>query len=307
MAVQYRPWREGDELELLQLWGGPEGAQAEQSRALLRPSSVDPWLRCIVAEDVVGTDQAAVPVAAGYVFAPRLHNQRLWAYVEVAADHRRAGIGSTLLTMLRHEAGQSPSGISTLRAKVTRGSTGAAFAGSTGMSQIQRSRIVEVSPGALPVSEFKDDAGPQLEEAATGSVELTSAVTQWYNAVHQWDPADMTLGQAQQFLLAESTGAGGAVVLRDKPKSHGGTIAAFALSYTQTRTDEPADVLVGCDTTLPASEQQAAVAALLAMLVYQYPVQVEVDDSMTALATVLEPLLVSGSARVIGETLVVSD
>lgn len=305
MAIRYRPWRDGDDLELLQVWGGPESAQAEQSRALFRPSSDSPWLRCIVAEDVV--DSVAVPVAAGYVFEPKLHDQRLWAYVEVGRDHRGAGTGATLLGMLRHEAGSSPSGVSTLRAKVVPGSDGAAFAAAAGFQQIQRSRIIEVAPGALAIPDFADDAGPQIEEAATGSVELTKAVTEWYNAVHAWDPADMTLGQAQQFLLSDTAGAGGAVVLRDKPKSAGGAIAAFALSYTQSRTEAPADVLIGYDTTLRPSEQSAAVASLLAMLVHQYPVQLEVDDSMTALVEVLEPLLAAGSAKVVSETLVVSD
>lgn len=304
MAIQYRPWREGDDLELLQIWGGPENPQAEQSRGLFRPSSDTPWLRCIVAEDSV--NGAAVPVAAGYVFEPKLHNRRLWAYVEVGRDHRRAGIGATLLGMLRNEAGRAPSGVSALRAKVVPGSGGAAFAGAAGFSEIQRSRIIEVSPGALAVPNLTDDDGPQLEEAATGSVELTKAVTEWYNAVHDWDPADMTLGQAQQFLLADTAGAGGAVVLRDKAKARGGAIAAFALSYTQSRTDAPADVLVGYDPALPPREQSAAVASLLAMLVYQYPVQLEVDDSMTALVEVLEPLLAAGSAMVVAETRVVT-
>ena len=305
MAIQYRPWRDGDDLELLQVWGGPPNPQAEQSRALFRPSSDSPWLRCIVAEDAM--DGVAVPVAAAYVFEPKLHDQRLWAYVEVSQAHRGTGIAATLLGMLRHEAGSSPSGVSTLRAKVVPGSDGAVFAAAAGFREIQRSRNIEVAPGALAVPNFDDDDGPQLEEAATGSVELTRAVTEWYNAVHSWDPADMTLGQAQQFLLADTAGAGGAVVLRDKPKSAGGAIAAFALSYTQSRTDAPADVLIGCDTGLRPSEQSAAVASLLAMLVYQYPVQLEVDDSMTALVEVLDPLLATGAARVVAETRVVSD
>lgn len=304
MAIEYRPWRDGDDLDLLQVWGGPESPQAEQSRGLFRPSSDSPWLRCIVAEDSM--DGVAVPVGAGYVFEPKLHNQRLWAYVEVGAGHRRAGVGATLLGMLRNEAQLSPSGVSALRAKVVPGSNGAGFAEAAGFGQIQRSRIIEVAPGALAVPNFADDDGPQLEEAATGSVELTKAVTDWYNSVHSWDPADMTLGQAQQFLLADTAGAGGAVVLRDKPKNQGGSIAAFALSYTQSRTDAPADVLVGYDTALRESEQQAAVASLVAMLVYQYPVQLEVDDSMSALVDVLDPLLAAGAAKVVAETRVVS-
>lgn len=307
MALNYREWRDGDDLELIQLWGGPENAQVEQARALFRPSSNTPWLRCIVAEDTVGSD-AGVPVAAAYVFEPRLHNQRLWAYVEVAADHRRAGVGSTLLAMLRNEAAGSPSGATALRAKVIPGSTGGDFALASGLAPIQRSRIVRVEPGALALPVFEDNGGPQLDEAATGSVELTTAVAAWYNAVHAWDPADMTLGQAQQYLLADTTGAGGAVVLRDKPQADGGRIAAFAISYTQARTDEPADVLVGYDPTLSPEEQEAAVASLLAMLVHQFPVLVEVDDSMTALVNVIDPLLAMGTASVSApETLVVSD
>ncbi|MBG6180673.1 GNAT family N-acetyltransferase [Arthrobacter sp. CAN_A1] len=307
MALHYREWRDGDDLELIQLWGGPENAQVEQARALFRPSSNNPWLRCIVAEDIVGTD-AGVPVAAAYVFEPKLHNQRLWAYVEVAADHRRAGVGSTLVGMLRNEATGSPSGTTKLRAKVIPGSTGGYFAAASGFRQIQRSRIVKVEPGALALPVFDDAGGPQLDEAATGSVELTTAVAAWYNAVHGWDPADMTLGQAQQYLLADTTGAGGAVVLRDKPRADGGTIAAFAISYTQARTDDPADVLVGYNPELAAAEQEAAVASLLAMLVHQFPVLLEVDDSMPALVNVVEPLLAMGSATVSApETQVVSD
>ncbi|MBP2217646.1 GNAT family N-acetyltransferase [Arthrobacter sp. CAN_C5] len=312
MALNYREWREGDDLELIQLWGGPENAQVEQARALFRPSSNAPWLRCIVAEDTVGTgsvgSDAGVPVAAAYVFEPKLHNQRLWAYVEVAADHRRAGVGSTLLAMLRNEAAGSPSGATALRAKVIPGSTGGDFALASGLAPIQRSRIVRVEPGALALPVFEDNGGPQLDEAATGSVELTTAVAAWYNAVHAWDPAHMTLGQAQQYLLADTTGAGGAVVLRDKPQADGGRIAAFAISYTQTRTDDPADVLVGYDPTMAPAEQEAAVASLLAMLVHQFPVLVEVDDSMTALVKVIDPLLAMGTASVSApETLVVSD
>ena len=82
-------------------------------------------------------------------------------------------------------------------------------------------------------------------EAATGSVELTRAVADFYNSVHVWDRADMTVGRAQQMLLSESAGAGGAVVLRSAPKAEGGTIQAFAVSYTHERTDAPADVLLG--------------------------------------------------------------
>ena len=301
MALEYRAWRDGDDLELLQLWGGPESAPSEQFRGSFRPSSEEPWNRCITVLD------QGIPVAAGFAYETALHPERLWCYVEVAADHRRAGVGSTLLTMLRHEAAASPSGITALRSKVQPGTSGAAFAEAVGFAPIQRSRVLVVNPGALAAPAFDDAAGPQLEEAATGSVELTQAVVDFYTAVHGWDRAEMTLGRAQQLLLAESTGAGGAVVLRDKPKADGGTIAAFAVSYTSARTDDPADVLLGYDTTLAPAEQEAAVATLLAMLVHTYPVQLEVDDSMTALVNVVEPLLAAGAAaEAAPATLVVS-
>src|SRR5699024_7451137 len=75
-------------------------------------------------------------------------------------------------------------------------------------------------------------AGPALEDLATGSVELTKIVARYYDHVHQsWDPSQMSLGQAQDLLLAPQTGAHGAVVLRDRPKDQGGKILAFAVSY----------------------------------------------------------------------------
>ena len=249
----------------------------------------------------------AIAVAAGAVYETSLHPDRLWVYVEVARGHRGAGVASDLLARLRAEAEQAPSGVRKLRAKVEPETSGAAFARAAGLTQIQSSRVVQVSPGALPLPAL-GETGPQLEEAATGSVELTRAVADFYNSVHVWDRADMTVGRAQQMLLSESAGAGGAVVLRSAPKAEGGTIQAFAVSYTHERTDAPADVLLGYDTALPAEEAEAAVRALLAMLVAQYPVQLEVDDSMTAVLAVLQPLLASGLARQLGPaTSIVSD
>jgi GNAT superfamily N-acetyltransferase len=299
--LTYRDWREDDDLALLEIWGDPETGQAGHFRAMLRPSADQPWSRCIVAED------QGIAVAAGAVYETSLHPDRLWVYVEVARGHRGAGVASDLLARLRAEAEQAPSGVRKLRAKVEPDTSGAAFARAAGLTQIQSSRVVQVSPGALPLPAL-GETGPQLEEAATGSVELTRAVADFYNSVHVWDRADMTVGRAQQMLLSESAGAGGAVVLRSAPKPEGGTIQAFAVSYTHERTDAPADVLLGYDTALPAEEAEAAVRALLAMLVAQYPVQLEVDDSMTAVLAALQPLLDSGLARQLGPaTSIVSD
>jgi GNAT superfamily N-acetyltransferase len=300
--LNYREWRDGDDLALLEIWGDPETTQAQHFRGVLRPSSDQPWSRCIVVED------QGIAVAAGVVYETSLHPERLWTYVEVARDHRRSGLASTLLGMLRKEAAQSPSGVTRLRAKVEPESSGAAFARASGLTPIQTSRVIVVHPGALPLPDLTEADGPQLEEAATGSVELTTAVTDFYNSVHVWDRADMTLGRAQQMLLSDATGASGAVVLRSAPKDKGGTISAFAVSYTQERTDAPADVLLGYDTALEPETAQQAVRQLLAMLVHQYPVQLEVDDSMTAVSAVLEPLLAAGTAQQLGPaTSIVSD
>lgn len=342
MAIEYREWRDGDDLTLLEIWGGPETEQARQFRGALTVSSAGtdgtPWRRCVVAEDVI--DGVGIPVAAGVVYEASLHPERLWAYIEVARDHRRAGIGATLLTMLRREAGQAPSGVTKLRAKVQPGSPGAAFAEAFGLSPIQRSRLVVVEPGALklPVFPAKDDGGrPANDEnagsdivmdLATGSVELTDVVGRYYTSIHGWDsPGVLSAGQVQRLFLDDLTGAHGAIVLRAEPESafgagvapsKKGRIRAFAVSYAEPAQDpasadsapghQATDVFVGHEPALDADDAAAAVRDLLALLAYQHPVMLELDDSMTALRAAVEPLLESGKAHQQGtDTLVVSD
>jgi len=345
MAIEYREWRDGDDLTLLEIWGGPETEQARQFRGALTVSSAGtdgtPWRRTIVAEDVI--DGVGIPVAAGVVYEASLHPERLWAYIEVARDHRRAGIGATLLAMLRREAEQSPSGVTRLRAKVQPGTPGAAFAEAAGLSPIQRSRLVVVEPGALklPVFRSKNDGGrPANDEnagsdvvmdLATGSVELTDVVGRYYTSIHGWDsPGVLSVGQVQKLFLDDLTGAHGAIVLRAEPESafgagvapsRKGRIRAFAVSYAEAAQDplaeagaaqaagaQATDVFVGHEPALAADDAAAAVRDLLALLAYQHPVMLELDDSMTALRAAVEPLLDSGRARLAGaETLVVSD
>lgn len=333
MAIEFREWREGDDLALLEVWGGPETEQARQFRGTLAPSGNAPWRRCIVAEDVV--DGVAIPVAAAVVHEASLHPERLWAYIEVAKDHRRAGVGSTLLTMLRHEAGQAPSGVSRLRTKVEPGTPGAAFAEAAGLVPIQRSRLVIVEPGALKLPVFGDGseaaASEQIEDLATGSVELSDVVGRYYTAVHDWDsPGELSIGTVQRLFLDELSGAHGAIVLRAPkasafgqgvPASRKGRLEAFAISYaefvpggdnpaaaSEGSSGQPTDVFVGHEPKLSEEEARSAVRDLLALIAFQHPVVLELDDSMTALRAVVEPLLESGKARVRGtETLVVSD
>jgi len=338
VAIAYREWRDGDDLALLEMWGGPETEQARQFRGTLAPSGNAPWRRCIVAEDVV--DGVAIPVAAGVVHEASLHPERLWAYIEVDRHHRRAGVGSTLLTMLRHEAAQSPSGVSRLRSKVEPGTPGAAFAEAAGLVPIQRSRLVVVDPGALRLPVFGDGseaaASEQVEDLATGSVELTGVVGRYYTSVHGWDsPGDLSIGTVQRLFLDELSGAHGAIVLRAPkasafgqgvPASRKGRLEAFAVSYAELApagdkaagdnaavegtapAGQPTDVFLGHEPELSADEARAAVRDLLALIAFQHPVLLELDDSMVALCAVVEPLLGSGKARVQGaDTLVVSD
>ncbi|MCB5274306.1 hypothetical protein BJG92_01836 [Arthrobacter sp. SO5] len=333
MAIAYREWREGDDLALLEIWGGPETVQAGQFRGTLAPSGNSPWRRCIVAEDVV--DGVAIPVAAGVVHEASLHPERLWAYIEVDRLHRRTGVGSTLLTMLRHEAGQAPSGVARLRTKVEPGTPGAAFVEAAGLAPIQRSRLVVVEPGALKLPVFGDGseaaAAEQIEDLATGSVELSDVVGRYYTAVHGWDsPGELSIGTVQRLFLDELSGAHGAIVLRAPkasafgqgvPASRKGRLEAFAISYAELApagdasagagaqaSGQPTDVFLGHDPKLTADEAEAAVRDLLALIAFQHPVLLELDDSMDALRAVVEPLLESGRARVQGaETLVVSD
>ncbi|WOH20081.1 GNAT family N-acetyltransferase [Paenarthrobacter sp. GOM3] len=320
MALEYREWKEGDDLALLEIWGGPETLPAEQFRAALAPSSNQPWRRCIVAEDVV--DGGRIPVAAGVVHEASLHPERLWAYIEVAKDHRRSGVGSTLLAMLRREAGDSPSGVSKLRSKVEPDTAGAAFAAAAGLSPIQRSQLVVVEPEPLKLPRFGDGseeaASERVEDLATGSVELSDVVGKYYSHVHHWDsPGELSIATVQRLFLHDLTGAHGAIVLRAPkasafgqgvPASRKGKIQAFAISYAQGSSDEPSDVFLGHDPSLSSEDAEAAVRDLLALIAYQHPVLLEVDESMTALRAVLGPLLESGKAHVRGaDTLIVSD
>jgi GNAT superfamily N-acetyltransferase len=329
MAIEYRPWREGDDLALLEIWGDPETVQAGQFRGTLAPSGNSPWRRCIVAEDVV--DGVAIPVAAGVVHEASLHPERLWAYIEVDRQHRRAGVGSTLLTMLRHEAEQSPSGVTRLRCKVEPGTPGAAFAAAAGLVPIQRSRLIVVEPGALKLPVFGDGseaaAAEQVEDLATGSVELSDVVGRYYTVAHAWDsPGDLSIATVQRLFLDELSGAHGAIVLRAPmssafgegvPASKKGRIEAFAISYAELAaapgdesgaSGQPTDVFLGHEPQLSLEEARAAVRDLLALIAFQHPVLLELDDSMTGLLGVVEPLLRSGKARVQGaETLIVSD
>lgn len=286
-GITYRPWQEGDDLRLLEIWGGPRTPQAHEDRTMLRPNSDEPFSRCVVAED------DGVPVAAAVVYSSSLHPQRHWFYAEVASGSRRRGLATAMLELLRREL---PEGAA-LKARYTVAAAGEnpdaegaeGFLRAMGFGELQRSRLVVVEPEALPVPDLTED-GLTLEEAATGSVELSTLVADFYNRTHDWDPATMSVGLAQTMLLGPHTGAKGAVVLREKPKTAGGRILSFALSYDPVRPEAPTEVFIGWDPTLGLRDATISVRALLGMLVHQYPVQLEVDDAMAPLAMVIDEL-----------------
>ena len=319
--LNYRPWRAGDDQTLLQIWGDAEGPAVEQFRGELAPDSGagdgTAWRRCVVAED------QGLPVAAGVVYESALHPDRLWAYVEVARDHRRGGVGTELLRRLREAALTAPGGAKPLRTKADDGGSGHAFALASGFGLLQRSRQVVVRPGSLRLPVFGDGSEEQssqlVQDLATGSVELSDAVGRYYAAVHTWDPpAPLSVGKAQQLFLSDASGAHGAVVLRapamsafgsSAPAGRKGRLRAFAVSYASPASaDEPTEVLLGHDPALDADDARDAVRGLLALIAYQHPVQLEVDDSMDSLRAAVDPLLASGQATQIGrDTVILGD
>lgn len=296
-GLTVRPWAEGDDLKLLEVWGDPENAMHHADRALLRPSSNEPWSRCIVAED------AGVPVAAATIFRSSLHPDRLSFYAEVAPEHRRRGVAAQLLEIL--EAELPNCGTQNLKARCAKHSAAQCFLKDNGFRKVQRSRQVTVQPGALKLPDL-EAAQLDLEDLATGSVELTQLVVDFYNAVHDWDRAEMTVGKAQQLLLAPETGASGAVVLRSVSGEDEGKkpILAFAISYTAERTEDPADVLLGWNPELDQEQAGSAVRALLSLVAARYPVTVEVDDSMVPLKQVTDELTENGLADADFEALI---
>lgn len=300
--VNFRPWRSGDDLELLQVFGDPRSPQAHQDRTMLRADSATPFSRALVAtvEDVA--------VGAGVVFASSLHPQRLWLYVEVAPANRRQGVGSALVQQLR---GLIPTGLPTeLKARYTvtvgdQAEAAAGFCAALGLNPIQLSRDVILEPGALAEPDFESNERV-IEDLATGSVELTKVVMDFYNATHHWDPAQMSVGSAQRMLLDDNTGAQGALVLRDKPKNEGGKILAFAVSYIPARAEAPTDVLVGHNPAYSDDEVAESVRDMVAMLIHQYPIKLEVDSSMFVLSSLVDALVGVEQATVISTTHIVA-
>ncbi|GGG43902.1 hypothetical protein GCM10011374_02830 [Kocuria dechangensis] len=312
-----RPWREGDDLRLLEVWPDPETPQAAAFRAALKPDDDAPWSRTLVAED------SGVPIAAGTVYESPLHPRRLWAWVEVAPDRRGEGVGRALLERLRAEAASAPWGVRALRTKAAPGSAGERFALAAGLAPVQVSRVVRVEPGALPLQPLREHAdgtpAQTVEDLATGSVELTRVLWEFYRSVHAWDePAELSVGRVNQLFLSDAAHAYGALVLRNGVGAgERGRISAFAVSYRPVEldadpsaarpdsADAPATVLLGW---APGdAEAGASLEQLLALLVHERPVQFQVDGSMEPLTAVVENLLAAGVASVVETSVVLAE
>ena len=69
--------------------------------------------------------------------------------------------------------------------------------------------------------------------------------------------------------------------------------------------DAPADVLLGWNPALRRPRRRA-VRGLLAMLVHQYPVKLEVDESMVPLAQLVDEMVAAGHATVVTTTTIVA-
>ena len=141
-------------------------------------------------------------------------------------------------------------------------------------------------------------ADPQydVEPLATGSVELSKVAAEYYNATHDWDPADLTITQAQQLLLAPATGAQQAFVVREA-----GRIAAFAIAYPGPVANV-VDLFVGHDPKHADPTEQ--VRALLAVTGEHRSLGIDIDHSTTVLNTLLGQAIEADTALIEHESVI---
>ena len=256
--------------------GGPDQLCAQARRVFGPPVDGSEWRFTIVAE------REGEPVGAAVAFSPRWHGLRVWVSVEVAANHRRCGIGTTLLEAVRERcrADGRP-----LRGKVFAESPASRFAARQGFKVLQRSRTFRVETAPVPASnDFV------VEEALEPAL-AAAAFRDFYLSSHDWDPpGPMTVADITQTHIAEATGT---IVIR----SAGGEPLAVGCLF-----DEDGDVLLSGGPPEPTDPQAgAAVAALLDSS--PRPLLVEADDSVPALLAALA----ARQATVIDEVHIVAE
>ena len=177
--------------------------------------------------------------------------------------------------------------------------------------------MVRVEPGAIPPVSLREDADGNetqaIEDLATGSVELTSALWNFYRRARVGCSRRGGSGYGEPLLPLGRGACFGAVVLRDHIREAAaegkkGPIVAFAVSYHPFETDPEAalvdentatELLLGYDFDNEGAVE--AIMQVLSLLSAKYPVLVEVDDSMEALVQVTDVLLRAGTASVEGD------
>lgn len=272
--MQIRDWQDGDDLRLLELFGDPGNAQHHHDRAMLGPATQEPFGVGLVAVD------DGIPVAAGAIRAQAIHPQRMWCYIETAPLQRQRGIGTELFRQLVERA---PTDTALKTRSVTGDQPTATWLTNRGFSPIQHSQRMIVAAGS-----FENSTEIGVEQLATGSVELSKVVAEYYNATHTWDPAELTLTQAQQLLLAPQTGAEQAFVTRQDK-----AITAFAIAYPGP-VPNVVDLFVGYDPN--HADPSAHVATLLGVTGQERSLAIEIDNSTPVLNTLIASAVESDRA-----------
>lgn len=279
--MQFREWQDGDDLRLLEIFGDPASAQHHYDRTMLGPSTDDPFGACLVAED------DGVPVAAGAIREQAIHPQRMWCFIETAPLQRRRGIATELYQRL---VAQAPAGTALKARSVAGDEATAAWLQKQCFGPIQHAQRVIVAAGSFASRDIA------VEQLATGSVELSKVVADYYNATHAWDPSDLSITQAQQLLLAPNTGAQQAFVTRQ-----GVRIVAFAIAYPGP-VDNVVDLFVGYDPQ--HADPTDHVQTLLAVTGEHRSLAIEIDNSTTVLNALVERVIDADTALVEHESII---
>ena len=273
--MNIREWQDGDDLRLLEIFGDPGSAQHHHDRAMLGPSTQDPFGVGLVAVD------DGIPVAAGAVRAQSIHPQRMWCFVETAPLQRQRGIATAVFQEL---ADRVPEGTA-FKTRSVNGDEGTErWLKQQGFSEIQHAQRVIVAAGSF------EPADIEVQQLATGSVELSKLAAEYYNATHQWDPATLTITQAQQLLLAPATGAQQAFVTRENKD-----IVAFAIAYPGPLPNV-VDLFIGY--TPQHSDPSEHVKTLLAVTGEHRSLAVEIDNSTAVLNDVIEQAVTADTALI---------
>ena len=279
--MHIREWQDGDDLRLLEIFGDPASAQHHYDRTMLGPATQEPFGVCLVAED------DGVPVAAGAIRAQAIHPMRMWCFIETAPLQRRRGIGSALLSQL---VARMPTETPLKARSVAGDDATAEWLQAHGFGQIQRAQRVIVAAGTFEAPDI------EVEQLATGSVELSKVAAEYYNATHRWDPSNLTITQAQLLLLAPQSGAQQAFVTRQE-----GRIVAFAIAYPGPVANV-VDLFVGYD---PQHDQPAEhVRTLVAVAGEHRSLAIEIDNSTTVLNALLAQAIDADTALVEHESII---